>query len=67
MDYVDYVRLTARDSILAADGELYEFLTCTVALCFPEAFLSLSILYLRIQLVAASIRLNEIFTLYDQP
>jgi hypothetical protein len=33
MDYV----WTTSDSILAADGERYEFLTCTVALFFSRS------------------------------
>jgi len=53
--------------VLAMDGECpdrYRFPICTVALCFPEALLSLSILYLRIQPVAASVKYLIPFTLY---
>jgi len=47
--------MTALD--VATDGECpdrYRFPICTIALYFPEALLSPSILYLRIQPVAAS-------------
>ena len=48
---------------LATDGESptrYEFPICTIALCFPEALLSLKVLYLWIQPVAASIKYNAV-------
>ena len=55
---------------VATDGERfdrYQFFICTVALCFPEALLSPSILYLRIQPVATSMKYLIQVTVYDQP
>ena len=54
-------------SIMSAlSPDHYELPVRTVALCFPEALLSLSTLYLKIQPLAASMKYLAL-TLYEEP
>jgi hypothetical protein len=65
-----HCHLRLSGTVLATDGECpdrYESPICAVALCFPEALLSLSILYLRIHPVTASMSYLIQFMPYDKP
>ena len=63
---VTYLMPSGIAHIFATDGgcpDRYKFPMCTVAFCFPEALLSLGILYLRIQPITAPMKYFIQFTL----